>query len=438
MADLFLHLAFARRLRLVEGLHPLAAQSVARRPSLVALGAVLPHLPGNERKGLSLWRRLFLRGGEAARWQRQLAPGDMPRAKLVQGLLRSDDERGVGPLARLALGLGFLAEEILESQVAELNSAIPTAMKASVERAQARLWLQVAAPSDLAAEWRVLLELADVEQSRRTFEQVDVALMRAFGQRPGKDAIGSWVRGLCAELQPLVAQSALPPSLGMPDHEARAAHFDQTGFLERVQDAVQWFIVIANRVAGCFEDGDAAESALTTALMGAGDRLLPASTASAGDRGQWASWQQARRVASLERGRNPKPAFTIDPPGESLHRSAANTAILNLSQLSAGVEGDDLPPPTDLPHAPPLPAMTMEIQASQVEEALAAGHFASPGLTQEVSLAQIEAEVASLGERVGPAGGFSHDGFPAPNVTQEVRAVSYTHLDVYKRQPQTV
>ena len=65
MADLFLHLSFARRLRLAEGLHPLVGEALARRPSLVALGATLPLLPGIERQGMSFFRRLFAGGSEA-------------------------------------------------------------------------------------------------------------------------------------------------------------------------------------------------------------------------------------------------------------------------------------------------------------------------------------------------------------------------------------
>src|SRR5689334_7203376 len=146
MGDLFLHLPFARRLRLAEGLHPLASEAVVRRPALVALGAALTHLPETERKGMSFFRRLFSRGGEGARWQKLLAPAAAPRVDLLVALLARADGHAFGSLARLAIGLGFLSHEVLEASVAPLLANVDGSARRGIERAQARLWLQHAVP----------------------------------------------------------------------------------------------------------------------------------------------------------------------------------------------------------------------------------------------------------------------------------------------------
>src|SRR5438309_490765 len=122
MADLFLHLPFARRLRFADGLHPLAGEAIGRRPSMVVLGASLACLPENERRGMSWFRRLFSGGGEAARWQKLLAPTPgQPHIEVLQSLLTAEDA-ALGPLARLALGIGVLSHEILEEKVGALST----------------------------------------------------------------------------------------------------------------------------------------------------------------------------------------------------------------------------------------------------------------------------------------------------------------------------
>ncbi|HEY1101563.1 MAG TPA: hypothetical protein VGF99_21670, partial [Myxococcota bacterium] len=145
MADLFLHLPFARRLRLAEGLHPLIGETLTRRPSLVGLGATLPLLPGVERKGMSFFRRIFSSGGEAGRWQKQLQAGATPRAALVRSYLLPVND--LGPMGRLALALGALSHDVLEARLAPGMAHVAAGDRAAVERAQARLWLQASIPN---------------------------------------------------------------------------------------------------------------------------------------------------------------------------------------------------------------------------------------------------------------------------------------------------
>src|SRR5438270_1331450 len=178
MADLFLHLPFARRLRFADGLHPLAGEAVGRRPSLVVLGAALACLPENERRGMSWFRRLFSGGGEAARWQKLLAPtAGQPRIDVLLSILAPEDA-ALGPLARFAVGMGVLSHDVLEEKIGGLTSALQGADKSAVERAQARLWLQSAVPGHLEREWRPALELAEGDANKRALVHVDRALKR--------------------------------------------------------------------------------------------------------------------------------------------------------------------------------------------------------------------------------------------------------------------
>lgn len=412
MADLFLHLPFARRLRLAEGLHPLIGETLTRRPSLVGLGATLPLLPGVERKGMSFFRRLFSSGGEAARWQKQLQAGGAPRVGLVRSYLLPVND--LGPMGRLALALGALSHEILEAKLAPGMTHVAAGDRAAVERAQARLWLQASVPNtrSLEAEWRGLADLTDIEQQRRTWEHVDAALKSAFGSSPGRDVLTRWGRGLVAEVAPL-EQLGLPPSLGMADHSARAAHFDGNDYVNRVQQAINWFVVVANRLGEAVAREDFTDAGLTLALCGGGvDALVEHDDDADGLRTRWLFWYGDTRTRMLLRGRNDKPAFVEGQDPKAVHRSNAFTGMMNLADLPA----DQLPPelqnpslPPESAVAPPPPAMTQEVSLAMIEQADAAARgFMAPPLTQEISTQQIEGE--------------QHE-FASPVQTQEVSAL---------------
>ena len=245
MADIFLHLVFARRLRLAHGLHPLIGESLARRPSLVALGATLPMLPGVERKGMSFFRRLFSGGSEAARWQKQLQASATPRAELVAAALAGGAE--FGPMARLSFALGALSHEIVESKLAGVMAQVSAGERPAIERAQTRLWLQSTSGLDFVAELRTIADLGDLELHRRTFEHIDGALKVVFNAKPGRDSLARWVRGLMAEVG-IAEEQGLPPSVGMADNSARTPHFENANVVSLLQEAVDWFVVVANRL----------------------------------------------------------------------------------------------------------------------------------------------------------------------------------------------
>jgi len=395
MADLFLHLAFARRLRLAEGLHPLIGETLTRRPALVVLGAALPHLPGVERKGMGFFQRLFSRGSEAARWEKQLAATSSPRAELVKRFFLPAND--LGPLARCSVALGVLAHELLAASTSSL--APSTADRAGVERAQARLWLQAAIPSarELEHEWRPIADLADAGLHKRAIEHVDGALKTAFGQGPGREGIARWMKGLVAEVAP-AALGGLPPTLGVADHVARGPHFENNNFVARVQDAVTWFVIVANRLGERVERADVNAVAVIDALCAGGAEILQADAAAGARRERWESWQRERRATTLDRGRNEKPAFCA---GADHHRGNAFTGMLNLSDLPPS----DLPPelhvsslpPESTAAAPPLPAMTKEISLAAIAAAAGGARFQTPARTQEISLVQVEAESRAFG-----------------------------------------
>lgn len=456
MADLFLHLPFARRLRLAEGLHPLIGETLTRRQPLVALGATLPLLPGVERKGMSFFRRLFSGGGEAARWQKQLAPQAAPRVELIKRfIVDSGIVGGLGPMSRLALGLGVLSHELLEHKLAGLSPTNPSE-KAAVERAQARLWCQAAIPNNLEAEWRAVGELADAELHKRTFEHIDAALKAAFGQGPGKDALLRWARGLGVEVTPAV-QTGLPPSLSLQDHAARGPHFENNSFVARANDALSWFVLLANRFGERCTAGTLDAVSVVDALTGGRDGLLENDPDAGAARDRSTAWIVAKRKDTLERGRNDKPAF-IEGLGETkpIHRSNAFTGMMNLSDIPSDQlppelqQGAPLPPPSQV-LAPPVPAATMEVSLAQIEAMANAGARPNlpplpldasgplqaapmnlpPALTQEISIAQIEGEAKAFAtpamtqeiSAVQIEGQEPNGGFATPAMTQEISAL---------------
>jgi hypothetical protein len=424
MADLFLHLSFARRLRLAEGLHPLIGEALARRPSLVALGATLPLLPGLERQGMSFFRRLFAGGGESARWQKLLQAQSTPRVGLVSSFLTSPSE--LGQMARLALSLGCLSHELLESRWLPLLAAVSPSERAGVERAQARLWLQQAIPNtrDLEAEWQCLEALSDAEQHRRSFDHVHASLKAMFSTGPGRDTCARWARGLAAHVAPLAPQG-LPPSAGLADHTARGPWFDQVNALDVLHDVTQAFVVVANRLGALAGSHDGlTPSSVQDALGTDGGALLE--RRSEGPPAQaWTDWLKETRQRALARGRNERPAFVEPPPTSDLHVPGAMG-----SELPPELPAPSLPP-VSVAASPPVP-LTQEISLAQIEAARsvpplpvdssgpmpaapstppehavhgAPGSFVAPIMTQEISLAEIESAAAS---------------FPAPTHTQEV------------------
>lgn len=459
MADLFLHLGFARRLRTADGLHPIVGEALARRAGLVAFAAAVAQLPQHERQSLGFFRRLFGGGSDAARWQKQLTPvPGQVRTDLIAAVLtpsfdkaergsesrRETAEGAPGSMQRLALALGLLAHDLLEIAVAASTSSVSPPERGAVERAQARLWLQTAVPNaqELEREWRPIAELAEAEAYKAGIAHLDRALHRAFKVAPGEAVITRWMKRLAADVAPVVdvqKSAGLPVTLTVADAAARGPHFEDAAFVEKVQSAVSRFVVVANRVAEQLLEDAPPERVLAhlSVALGLGADMATVTTEIETARARWREWQQKNRTAALERGRNPKPAYE-----ESLGDDRPPEGVPSLPP-EAGATG--APPLPDLsgPNVPP-PTMTQEVSLAQIE-AEAAEHAAAslpaPPHTQEISAAQIESaqsesaqsesvQSESVQSEPGAPGSTDSaaDEFEAPPHTQEVSVAQIEEL----------
>lgn len=380
MGDLFLHLGFARRLRFAEGLHPLAVETLVRRPDAVALGASLSLLPGLEHKGTSFLRRLLMSGKQKrAFWLKALAPADKPRLELAIALLDGDEPKAPGAMARFALTLGALAHEVLHDRISETTAGLEGPELDAVQRAQARLWLAAALadPAALAAELRPVLQLDDGSAKRRLVDHLGRALGSAFGQSPGSDVLSRWVKGLCAEVEPIVQREVMPASLSLSDDEARGPRYEEARFEDRVADATTWLVSLANRLAPLHLGHEPSAAEVKEALTEDGGLARPADS---GDLPSFVRDLEKLREEHLERGRNPRPAYDVES-------GAVLTAPAGMPPVPVDTSGPSLS----------VPAHTQEVSVGDIQSAvdeLQRESFPAPAHTQEVSVAQIEEEEA--------------------------------------------
>lgn len=433
MADLFLHMAFARRLRTADGLHPLVGEALARRAGYVCFGAALAQLPQHERQALGFFRKLFGGGGEAARWQKLLAPpSGKAREELIAAVIaptveKAADgeqtrgtERAPGSMQRLALALGLLSHDLLEAALAGIPSATGPE-RTAIERAQARLWIQAAVPNtaDLEREWRPAAELAEADGHRAVITHLDRALFRAFRSSPGEAVVARWMKRLAAEIAQVADVSksgGLPVSLTVSDGTARTPHFDDAALIEKTQAALTRFVLVANRVAEQLIDDAPPErvQAQLAVALGINADVPTATGEIESARARWREWLKGSREAALLRGRNPKPAFELGRPEDELpQRAPSATGVMTLADLppEAGASGAPPLPEMSGPLVPP-PTMTQEVSVAQIEAETQAMGFQAPPHTQEISSLQIESaqvDAAQIG-----------DGFDPPPHTQEV------------------
>jgi hypothetical protein len=462
MADLYLYLGFARRLRFAEGLHPLVMETLIRRPEAVSLGAALPALPAVEPKGASFLRRLFLGKKQRLQWMQNLAPGKKPTADLALAMLEARPN-GAGPMMRFALALGSLSHQVLNAQVAIVNDDVSDAERAGIERAQARLWLMEVFNSEAALkhEWGPVRVFEDPSTQRSALEQLNHALSRVHGRGPGLDMIARWLKGLCAEVGPQAERGALPPAGAVGDDSARG-RFDDKKFVERVDAAMGRMAFLANQLAPSFLDNEPDEAQIKEALLDGESLKAPGDVDATTLMSGWNEAVGALRVDHMSRGRNPKPAYDEvsgavlsapgkdDSPGPTLPPlpddasgpmqrvpvgavpppAPTSTQELSSSEVQAHLSGGGPTPPPVAPTStqqldlsqiesevstpPAPPASTQEVDgaavaAEQQAQAAQGGGFAAPAHTQAVSLDQVEEAVAEQGN--APA---------APTSTQQV------------------
>lgn len=406
MSDLFLHITFARRLRLLDGLHPLVAEALLRRPALVALGAALATLPDIERKGMSFFQKLFSRNSsESARWQKQFA-SSASNIDVLSHLLGRGDQDNVGLLSRAALGLGFLSYCVVEATVGTTTASLDGNARAVAERNQARAWLQRNIPNskDLAHEWRVIQELENNDRQQKILVHIEKALTKATQSPPTTGTVQRWVRGFCAEVKPLAINAALPKSLGGDE--------SKNDIQAQIQQASSWFAALSALLGETMQEQEPAASVIH-ALLSADGKLKVAAPPSPSEGVQrWHAQLIQRRSRAFERGRNPESAFDkmisgslnglVVPRADLSHLVSGDpstpgpvTTVFKLDQVQAAMQQMTPPPPMPAPAAtPPMPppAHTQEVSLAQIEASVLAPPMPPPppAQTQEVSLGQVE------------------------------------------------
>jgi hypothetical protein len=401
MQDLSYHLAFARRLRRADGLHPAVAEALNRHPTLVALTASLAMGPIEERKRLSFLGRLFSRGAHAGRWHKVMIASNKARPEFALRLL-APSPGGPGAMARLAMALGALSYEVCAAHPFHVAVAPPDPV--GQDRAVSRMLLTMTIPNapGYAAEWAPVLELDSQERDWKIARtHLDGALEHA-GARPGVDALARWGKAVATEVKSW--GSGPPPSLGVGDDVVAA---QSQIIAENDQQAVRWVVALSNALAQPLlttAPADDASAAIRALIVTPSGDLQPI-TGLIGDVAAGWQWLSQYRSVALDRGRNEKPAFV---EGHAPPRNNAHTGMMQLSDLPPELPVS-MPPEVVGGFAPPLPAMTQELSLAAVQSALDIP--APPAMTQELSLAQIESEMAAPG--VGR-------GFGAPALTQEV------------------
>lgn len=383
MGDLYLHLGFARRVRFADGLHPVVVEALVRAPDSVVLGATLPHLPEVENKGASFFRRLFMPGKQKrAFWMKALEPAGTPSLELALAVLTKGKGDRPGGMVRFALGLGVLSHQVLHARVREVTADLEGSQRDATDRALARLYLEKRLPSldALPAELKPVLRLEDTSAHKLLVEHLNGALKEAHGEAPGTETLWRWMRGLCADVEPLTQRTALPASLGVSDDEAREKYGEALDVA--VADARRWFVFLGNRLAPLFLVGDPTREQMRDALVDDGDALRRPDGAD--DEGALAGFHAAiatLRREHLGRGRNDKPAF--DEASGATAKAPAGMPSL----------------PEDGSGPLQVPAHTQEISVSDIESELSERRereaFAAPAHTQEVSVAQIEEQLGS-------------------------------------------
>ncbi len=431
MGDLYLHLGFARRARFAEGLHPLVVEALARSPGALILGATLPYLPEVEHKGASFFRRLFMPGKQKrAFWRKALEPAGSPSLELALGVMTKGQGPYPGSMARFALGLGVLSHQVLHANVADVTAELEGGAREAMNRALARVWLDQAFSSTdvLAAALKPALHLEEANAHKALVEHLNAALREAHGEAPGTETLWRWVRGLCADVDPLVSRPQLPPSLSTSDEEAREKH--GAALQSSAASARAWFVFLANRLAPLFLAGDPSREQMRAALVDEGDALrrpnAEEETPAAGGSAAASAFRDAvvaLRNEHLGRGRNPKPAYDEvsgaehaappagmpplpDDASGAMPRVPAHTQEVSVADIEA-----ELRPPPDFG----APLHTQEVSVAQIEEQLAqASAPAAPTSTQQVSLDDIQEELAAQ------APSSSSSAPAAPTSTQQV------------------
>ena len=362
MGDVFLHMAFARRLRHATGLHPLAVQTALRNASAVAFGASLPFLPSLEQKKGGFFRKLFGGGASDDKWATHFT-STTPKGDFALALLNLNGNDAPGSMMRLALAMGALSSEILRTSTLDLFEGMDAPQASAQGRAIARLWLQQVVPqlSLLGREWQPVIGLHENQRAPRLVSAVQQASQVAFGSAPQPDVWPRWLKGLSATMA--AAGGGLPAETSVTSGAVEPMYRDKN-VAERLADAETWCAYLFNRLAESFMRGEPDREQLQSLLCDASGALreLPSKDALDGADERYLSAMADLREEHQERGRNAEAAFQTNGLLDEL-------PALPPLPPEDGAAGDA--PASDATPPPPPPATpAMGVSAAEAKQAL--------------------------------------------------------------------
>jgi hypothetical protein len=273
MAHLLLHLTSVRLLDGDENLHPLAKEALKRRRGLANLGCALVDLPRFPNSSSNLVQGFLGREVEPSPWVERLHH-ETPMALGLELLRPRNHPRALGPLARLALGLGYFAHAAWDSVLHPLTHKLTsgegangTAVKAHrrVEKYQAIFIHPLLTGLELEADneaWNALDLTAAVDLDR-ALEAVVEACRGARKESPAAAEWRGWVGGL--QQYSRFARGRLARLDGGPldADAARKQYFVDAHFQDQVLLAQTRAVAWCNRLALAFEPGDVGADELT-------------------------------------------------------------------------------------------------------------------------------------------------------------------------------
>jgi hypothetical protein len=267
MAHLLLHQTCVRLLEGEDNLHPLAQEALKRRRALAFLGCTLPDLPNFHGLPAQLLGTLMGRDTDPNPWAARFHH-DKPMAFGLELVRRRDGDRALGPLARLALGMGYFSHAALDTALHPLthrlcnkeshNGDSPLRSHRRIEKYQAILMHPRLTGVQLAQDgfaW-ANLDLTDAADLERVLDVVNQASQASRGEAPATPEWHGWLAGLRQYAQ--WARRRLPQAEGgsMDLETARARYVTEPKYEDALLAAQTRAVAWCNRLALAFEGGD--------------------------------------------------------------------------------------------------------------------------------------------------------------------------------------
>lgn len=366
MPHLLTHLTSLRLMEGDENLHPLGEEALKRRRDLASLGAVLCDLPRFEGLQKRVLPTLLGQEEPPSRWAGRLHH-DRVMAMGMELIRPRNGDRSLGPLARLAIGIGYMAHAALDSALHPLVNRLASAEPGStpgrahqrVEKYQAILMharLTGTALQDDGVLW-ASLDMTHLADLPRALELAEAASLGARGASPTQQEWRAWLSGLAQYAG--WARNWLPRAEGgaaRPEHALKAwvEEVAYPGLLLQAQArALAW----CNRLCSAFEPGDVREPELEALRKMFGEVDLEADTDPFPDHAVGVELRTQRAVARQWRAArvaghrkdHTAMASTQLPPGRRAPPPPELTPVPTTPD--AGILDEAAPPPPMLPAA---------------------------------------------------------------------------------------